>query len=567
MRLVSGLILFAFIASHLLNHGLGLISLAALETGRIVFATVWRESPLGPLFLLALLAHLALALHAIYARRRLRMPPAEAVQMLLGLVIPPLLVIHILGTIGIHLVFTTDPRYELVLLELWANNPDARLRQTFVTLVAWSHGCIGLHFWLRLKPWYRRTLPYLFAAALLLPVLALLGFANAGRDVAELAARPGWLETLVAETQPPPSAVKPAIFAVERAILATLGGLLVLTLVARGVRIMIEARRPVVRIGYPDGRTAEVAPGATILEASRLIAIPHAAVCGGRGRCSTCRVRIDQGLEQLDPPSADERKVLDRVGAAPNVRLACQTRPGSDIAVTPLLPPHATPPDAFGKPASLQGQEQEIAILFADIRGFTTLSENKLPYDVVFILNRYFRVMGEAIEAAGGRVDKYIGDGVMALFGLDTNPQRGAAQAIQAARGMALRLDELNQALVGDLPTPLRIGIGIHAGPAIVGEMGYGNATSVTAVGDTVNTASRLEAMTKEFGAQLVLSQQTADLAGVDLSAWPADERPIRGREEPLAIRIVAAAHDLPGFDEPAKPRRRARVGPRRQAD
>ena len=252
--------------------------------------------------------------------------------------------------------------------------------------------------------------------------------------------------------------------------------------------------------------------------------------------------------------------MLERVGAAPNVRLACQTRPQTDVVVTPLLPPQASPRDGFQKAASMQGQEQDIAILFADIRGFTTLSENKLPYDVVFILNRYFRAMGEAIEAAGGRVDKFIGDGVMALFGIDGSPERGAAQAIQAARNMAQRLDELNLALADDLPAPLRIGIGIHAGPAIVGEMGYGEATSVTAVGDTVNTASRLESLTKEFSAQLVLSQRVADLAGVDLSAWPATEHAIRGRDEPLPIRIAAAAQDLPGITVPAQ-RRQAGTG------
>ena len=461
---------------------------------------------------------------------------------------------------GEHLIFGTEPAYRLVLLDLWVDNTGVRIRQTVVTLIVWSHGCIGLYFWLRLKPWCRRAMPYLFALAILIPVTALLGFVSAGREAAELAALPGWRERLAEWSQAPTPEQKAVIFTIERIILLVSGGMVAMTFAARGVRVLIEQRRPVVRIRYPNGRTAEVSPGLTILEASRLNAIPHASVCGGRGRCSTCRVRIDQGAEQLAAPSAEEQKVLERVGAAPNVRLACQTRPQTDVVVTPLLPPQASPRDGFQKAASMQGQEQDIAILFADIRGFTTLSENKLPYDVVFILNRYFRAMGEAIEAAGGRVDKFIGDGVMALFGIDGSPERGAAQAIQAARNMAQRLDELNLALADDLPAPLRIGIGIHAGPAIVGEMGYGEATSVTAVGDTVNTASRLESLTKEFSAQLVLSQRVADLAGVDLSAWPATEHAIRGRDEPLPIRIAAAAQDLPGITVPAQRRQRVRV-------
>ncbi len=210
------------------------------------------------------------------------------------------------------------------------------------------------------------------------------------------------------------------------------------------------------------------------------------------------------------------------------------------------LPPNASPRDGFAKAASTQGEEQEIAVLFADIRGFTSLSEQKLPYDVVFILNRYFRSMGEAIEGAGGRVDKFIGDGIMALFGVDQSAEQGCATALQAARAMAQRLDELNDLLKADLPTPLRIGIGIHVGPAIVGEMGYASATSITAIGDTVNTASRLESKTKEYGVQLVISQQVAELGGIENPVWPSEDTEVRGRKEPMRVYIIDDARELP---------------------
>src|SRR6185295_4741556 len=118
-----------------------------------------------------------------------------------------------------------------------------------------------------------------------------------------------------------------------------------------------------------------------------------------------------------------------------------------------------------------------------DLRAFTQLTEKKLPYDVVFLLNRYFAEMGHAVETAGGRIDKFIGDGVMALFGLDSGVEAGCREALAAARGMSERMQSLNHALSHDVPEPLRIGIGIHTGPAIVGEMGYGTAVSVTAVG------------------------------------------------------------------------------------
>jgi adenylate cyclase len=191
------------------------------------------------------------------------------------------------------------------------------------------------------------------------------------------------------------------------------------------------------------------------------------------------------------------------------------------------------------------GEEREISILFADLRDFTRFSERKLPYDVVFVLNRYFASMGSAVEEAGGYLDKFIGDGVMALFGVDGGADRGARQSLDAACLMSKRLDELNQALTAELEEPLRIGIGIHAGPAIIGEMGYGQATSLTAVGDAVNTASRLEAMTKEYKAQLVVSDTVADHAGVDLSDFPSHQLEVRGRSETISAHVVINAQEL----------------------
>jgi adenylate cyclase len=280
---------------------------------------------------------------------------------------------------------------------------------------------------------------------------------------------------------------------------------------------------------------------------SRLAGIPHASVCGGRGRCSTCRVRIGgEDRAKLPPASPDEQKVLTRVGAPANVRLACQLRPPpGHYRVTPLLPASTGPVEAYRRQPQAHGGEQYVAILFADIRGFTSISEGKLPYDVVFLLNRYFRATGHAIEAAGGRVDKFIGDGVMAIFGLDREPQVACRQALDAARRMALALDDLNEAMSGDLDQPLRIGIGLHSGPTIVGQMGYERATQLTAIGDTVNTASRLESLTKEFGVELVVSQELLDRAGIDLAAYERHDVEIRGRQERLAVRAVKRATEL----------------------
>ena len=546
LRLVSGLVLMAFVASHLVNHALGLISLHAMEVGQTVFLAVWRNLPATVVLYGALLIHFALSLWAVYARRSLRMPLWEVAQLLLGLAIVPLLALHILGTRFLAEVYGLIDTYTYEMLVLWVFEPVYGIKQVVITIIVWLHGCIGMHFWLKLKPWYPKARQSLFALALLVPVFSLLGFSQAGREIAKLAADEVWLQHIVKELNfVGPDVVELVLF-VDNVITAVFFGLLALVLGARGVRHYLARQRGVTRISYPEGRMVDIEPGLTILEASRQGNIPHASVCGGRGRCSTCRVRIDSGIDTLPDASADEMRVLNRVGAPPGVRLACQTRPTEDIAITPLLPPTATAPDGFQRPKHLQGSEQEIAILFADMRAFTRMSEGKLPYDVVFVLNRYFGAMGGAVEDAGGKLDKFIGDGVMALFGIDDGPEAGCRKAIAAARGMILQLDELNKALANDLDQPLRIGIGIHCGSAIVGEMGYSQATSVTAVGDSVNTASRLEALSKEFTAELLISQHAVERAGLDLGPFPTEQVEIRGRREPLEIRVVKDARALP---------------------
>lgn len=549
LRLGSGLILFAFVVTHLTNHILGLVSLEAMEAGRHYFLLLWRNPVGSTLFIGSLLIHMAFALYALYSRRRLKMRFGEAAQLILGFAAPVLLISHILGTRAAVQLYGTEDSYTFVLLAIWVDSPVYGLRQVAATLVVWIHACIGLYYWLRLKPWFMRIMPALYSLAVLFPIMALLGFISAGRAVGRMAADdPGFRLDVAIDSNAPEAAQIAYLHQLESWIFMGLGVAIALTLLARALRLYLERREGIVRITYPGGRTVSVSPGMTILEASQLNDVPHASVCGGRGRCSTCRVRVNGPLENLSEPDESEQKVLRRVGAAPDVRLACQTRTSTDTSVTPLLPPNASPRDGFAKSAAMQGQEQEISVLFADIRGFTSFSEQKLPYDVVFLLNRYFRSMGEAIEGAGGRVDKFIGDGIMALFGVDENAKYGATSALKAAQGMAEKLDELNELLKADLPEPLRIGIGVHAGPAIVGEMGYGPAISVTAIGDTVNTSSRLEAKTKDFGAQLIVSEHVAELASLDATTLRREEIEVRGRKEPMQIIVFDDAKVLSGL-------------------
>ena len=545
LRLISGLVLLVFVTHHLLNHAVGLISIAAQDAVRVVHVAVWSSAVGTTVLVAALLVHFALALRAVYVRRSLRMAGWEWAQLALGFAIPIILVEHILGTRVSEELFDMEPSYAFVQAAYWVLSPWDGVLQVTLLIIAWLHGCIGVHYWLSLKPWYRRALPMLYGGALLVPALALGGLLSAGVEVARLADDPAWIGAMLRDIRYDREA---SVLVGEATPIArwTLVGLIAAAFVGRWIRLAVERRRGVPELHYPGGRRVAIPAGATVLETSRGAGIPHAAVCGGRGRCSTCRVRIGRGADHLPPPEPSEARVLARIGAPPTVRLACQIRPAETLEVTPLLPSTATARDGFRRPGYLAGQERDIAILFADLRGFTRWSDGKLPFDVVYLLNRYFQAMGSAIENAGGRVDKFLGDGVMALFGLDSGSPRGCRQALTAAQGMAVELTHLNAGLGADLAEPLRMGIGIHVGPVIVGEMGHGTAKSLTAIGDPVNVASRLEGLSKEFAVQLVLSDDVARTADVDLSAFERRRIDVRGKDQPVSVRLVPDSRELP---------------------
>ncbi|MGH6943633.1 MAG: adenylate/guanylate cyclase domain-containing protein [Geminicoccaceae bacterium] len=544
LRLASGLTLMAFVASHLVNHALGIHSLATMERGRDVFVAIWRSWPGTVLLYAALFAHILLVVHKLYRRRSLRMPAWEAAQIGLGLLIPFWLTVHVVGTRGLHTLYGVEDNYAYELDLLW---PGGVRQQSTLVLIAWLHGCTGVHFWLRLRPWYARVRSGLFAVALLLPTFALIGFVDGARDLAaRAAADPAWLRALAKAGNWPDAAEMAWVYRTEDVILAVVVGVLLLVIGARVARVLHARSLGRVRLRYPNGTVIGIARGMSVLEASRSAGIPHASVCGGRGRCSTCRVRVGEGVQHLAPPAPDEAKVLVRIAADANVRLACQLRPTHDLAIAPLLPATTGPRDVRIPVNPGQGVEREIAVLFADLRAFTRMAEGRLPYDVVFVLNQYFKAMGRAIEEQGGRVDKFIGDGIMALFGVEERPGEACRQALAGARAMALALDDLNRHLEGELNEPLRIGIGLHVGPVILGEMGYRAATSLTAIGDAVNVASRLEALTKELNVQLAVSARLAERAGVDLSSLEVREIEIRGRRRPLRVRLAPDARRLP---------------------
>ena len=543
LRLYSGLVLFAYLVGHLANHALGVISLEAMNAGMRFTIEPWRTLPGTVLLSAATVVHVFTVLRSLYLRRTLRMPAWQITQTVLGLLIPFALIGHVLATRVLHEVFAVRGSYTTELIALWLLLPVFGVLQAVLLVVAWAHACVGLHAWLRLKPWYAARERLVFALAVLWPALALAGYVAGGMQAVRRSEEAGWVESVAKEAGFTYDHIDWVMHWEARGS-AAFALLLVVLFAMRALRAR-RAGGGQLRLRYHDRTTVTVRPGMTVLEALRAARIPHASVCGGRGRCSTCRVHIDAGAEYLPVPEEDELRVLRRIAAPVSVRLACQLRPRADLAVTPLLPASATAADAMERADYQRSEERAVAVLFADMRGFTQLAHSRLPYDVVFVLNRYREEMAHAIESAGGVVNEFVGDSVMALFGLDGEIGGGCRQAMQAARAMLERLEHLNRMLSAELDEPLRIGIGIHAGPVILGEMGYANLKGITVVGDVVNTASRLEEMTKRLGARVVVSEEAAAHLGEGIAGWQRHEVEVRGRQGTMTV-MMTADHRMP---------------------
>ena len=546
LRQWSGLILFTFVTGHLLNHILGLVSLGLMERATAVFVDPWRTLPGTVLLIGAVVVHAGVALWALLSRRTLRLRGWEATQLVLGLSIPLLLAVHVTANGVLPLTSGYDPSYAGTLLAIAVKSPLRGVIQGVALIVVWAHGCIGLHTWLRVKPWYATVQPWAYATALVVPSLSLAGYISAAMQVRGLALDEVWRKAVGAASGFEPW-MGGFVYGNETPFQAACVAVVALILAARWVRQAIRARARKPRLYYsPGNRVADLGPEATLLESIRAAGIPHASVCGGRGRCSTCRVRVGAGLGDLAPASEAELKVLARVTASPSVRLACQIRPSADIEVAALVPPDADPGAAMGKPGYQQGQELNVAFLFVDLRGSTKLSEERLPFDVVFVLNQFFTELAAALDETNGHYAQFNCDGLMAIYGLRSGADMGAAEAVDGAKTMFRRIADLNTRLQGELTDDLRIGIGIHAGEAIIGSMGPPESPIVSALGDNVNVAARLEALTKELGVPLVISASTAELGGLNLSAFQMIRIQVKGREQEIEVYAVDDPSRIP---------------------
>lgn len=532
IRLTAGLVLFTFAFFHFLNHALGNISLAAMDRGQDLRGMIWQSTVGIWVLYTALLTHAGLALWKTARRRTWRMPLWEAAQIVLGLLIPYVLIKHIFVTRGAMTAFDSYIDYRHELSALW---PADALWQSGLLLLVWIHGCIGLHYWLRMKSWYARVRTPLFGVAVLVPVLALTGWITAARRlVLENGQKLNVTAAQKAELMSVVQDVRIGFYALVTAVI-------LLFLIRKAVAFF----RSRITIRYLNGRAIKAAPGPTLLEISRMKGIPHMSICGGRARCSTCRTLILSGSADLTKPGRTEAHVLQRIGASANVRLACQLRPRSDMIVRPLF----SPGRAIGRDGLHDryrwGVEQKVAVMFIDLRGFTSLSEGKLPFDVVFILNRYVDGVVRIIGKNGGMVDKVMGDGVMALFGVEAPFESGVRAAVATISDLTEELQRVNADLAGHISTPLRVAVGLHGGTAILGRIGLdgksGVASGLTALGDVVNVASRLEGVSKEENAMAAISSEIIEAAGLQINGNVTRRSVVvRGRQAPLDVICIS---------------------------
>ena len=446
------------------------------------------------------------------------------------------------------------------LFAYWVPRPYMIAVQFVLLLVAWTHACIGLYFWLRLKPFFKWAGPILLAIAVLLPPLAMIGAHHGGREVVELAKQPQWrAENL--KPMPPRAARGDrrhhAVLFSDRLPRRDRTGV-------RGARRAHVARAP-----PRDDHGVLSEPAGPRAEGHERPRSQPALQNAARERLRRPRPVLDLPRSRRQRPQhacrgrPDARPSCWRASAPapiPSIRLACQLRPQTDVAVIPVLPPNVGTDFVRNRQRVNIGEERYVVSMFVDMRGSTTLAEARLPFDIVFLINRFVEAASQAVIAAGGQPNQFVGDGVLALFGLDVDPPTACRQAMRAASLVASNVAYLNHQFATEVREPIQFGIGIHGGEVIVGDIGFRGHTVFTALGDSVNVAARLQDMTKSLDCKVIVSEDVCKTAGIALDALTRTEVAIRGRDEPMIVRTAADPTVLASLLDPQSDPDRAAV-------
>jgi adenylate cyclase len=518
--MASGLILFTYIGAHLLNHAFGLISLDTAEAGMVIATEVWYSIPGTALLYGAAATHFAMALWAVYERRTFRLPPAELLRIALGFTMPMLLIGHAASTRLAYDLYGLSSDYTRVVSNLWATGSQGW--QLGLMAPGWIHGCLGLHFAFSRRSWYRRSSLVLFAVALLLPVFSGLGFIAMGR---ELAVNPTAAAEARAFYSPQNAPQRLAIEQWKNNLLNWYFAIIGAAFIARELRNVLERKqRGLVSVSYPAPAAPCGCRGAgRCWRRAAAITCRMRRCAGGRARCSTCRVRVTAGLEHCPPPAQDEKATLERIGASPGVRLACQLRPVGDISVVPLV---RTARPIYRPAGPRRSGEREVVLLRCDLLNRAEFAHDHLPQDLLYVVTLYIEGVGNAIRAAGGALSIVEFDGVCALFGLYGGEARAAQAALRAAGAIEGVVADLNSRLGRRHDSRLKIAVSTHAGRAAISEIAAFDPPMPVAVGEAVDVVDRLRAVAAGRGKAFAIS---ADVyAGAGLSPPPDGEVSVR---------------------------------------
>jgi adenylate cyclase len=366
LNIVSGLTLFLFITTHLLNLSLGIISIDVMEVSRPYFFAIWTNFPIEIVLFLALLVHPILGLRALYLRNTLRMSNQDKLQLLSSLLIIPLLIPHIVAIKAGESLLGMEATFTGFLTIMWVSLPLEGLRQVLLLIVAWVHGCIGLLTWISLKSWWKPIAAYVYPLAVAIPTFALLGFVEAGRDVVDRQAvqlKSSEQRTYYGGAYPVDSSKQTDKKALANTLpsanyqtktvtggkvseekfkqlslainkqekLLIYGYLIILALVFTARYLRLRRGKEWVELHYASGEIIKAEVGPTLLEIAILNDLPHANMCHGKGRCGTCRVRILQSTSELTLADKLEQAMLDKLSSDSQTRLACQAAPSAGV--------------------------------------------------------------------------------------------------------------------------------------------------------------------------------------------------------------------------------------------
>ena len=535
LRMYSGLIIFLYVTIHLLNHSLGLVSIKLMDQVSDYVSNFVRINAISAILYLSFLIHLVFGLSSLFKRRSFNMSSKDWAQLILGLTLPWILIVHLIANGYATRFENLESSYALLVLATWVFDTKYIFLYNLLLVATWVHGIIGIQNITQNSEFYNKNKLFFTVVVWIVPILSVLGYTSAGKElissimideatIYQILGKANFTEDLGFR-----------LTKLSNSVLLYYPSILVFLFVSALIIYRYRLSMREITVKYADGVEVKISKGTSILEASRENSIGHISMCGGRGRYSTCRIRILSDHDDLPERNGVEEQVAKRLNLDSNVRLACQLRPISNITVRPLVSAPKTSVNEANK-LSLSGRETEVVVMFIDLRNFTLISEKLLPYDTVFLLNKYFKICGEAIAENNGNIDKFIGDGVMALFNSGERLKDNSIDALKAATVISEKMAALSRESEEDFQHRLGIGIGIHGGTTIMGEMGYGTSISETAIGDCVNVASRLEQLTKAEGCELIISEDLYLSSGVIEKPMSKKTIPIKGKANKMSI-------------------------------